>query len=256
MWRVPTQRILVLILAGLGWIGQASAGVFDDDEARRQIIDLRKQVQISLDTQARAQLELSSQNSGLNDELARLRGQVETLNHELELARKGQQDFYLDLDTRIRNLEARGAATPTPGGADSLTPGSSQGVVAPDPAQELKIYEAALALLRANKLKEAIGGFEGFLRDYPNAILAPNAQFWMANAWSAQGNCKKAIELHSQGLARWPGSNKAADTLLSLAGCQKELGLIPESRKTYETLVAKYPNTPAGEAARQRLGKK
>ncbi|MEY4591363.1 MAG: hypothetical protein RIR18_258 [Pseudomonadota bacterium] len=255
MWRVPKQRILVVMLAGLGWIGHAGAGVFDDDEARRQIVDLRKQTQTSLDTQARAQLELSSQNSGLSDELARLRGQVETLSHELELARKGQQDFYLDLDTRLKNLESRGGV-PAQGQVDNAGGGSVQGAAAPDPAQEMKVYEAALAQLRANKLKEAIGGFEVFLRDYPNAALAPNAQFWMANAWSAQGNCKKAIELHSQGLSRWPGSSKAADTLLSVAGCQKELGLVPESRKSLETLAAKYPNTPAGEAARQRLGKK
>lgn len=255
MLRAPNQGFLALIVALFGLMSSGvSAGVFDDDEARRQIIDLRKQIQTSLDTQARAQLELSSQISGSNDEMARLRGQVETLTHELELARKRQQDFYLDLDTRIRNLETRGSSALQ--AASEAPSAQSPTTATPDPAQEMKVYEAALALLRSNKLKEAISGFEGFLKDYSASTLAPNAQFWMANAWSAQGNCKKSIELHLQGLARWPASNKAADTLLSVSGCQKELGQLPESRKTLEVLVAKFPNTPAGEAAKQRLGKK
>jgi tol-pal system protein YbgF len=264
MLRVPRYSIGVVLLVGLSWIAPTCAGVFDDDEARRQILDLRKQTQTSFDTQARAQLDLSSQISALNDELARMRGLVETLNHELELARKRQQDFYVDLDTRVRSLESRGgavAAAPASGqgsgeSADGTAGSGSAAAVTPDPVQEMKVYEAALGLLRNNKLKEAITGFEHFLRDYPAATLAPNAQFWMANAWSAQGNCKKAVELHTQGLSRWPTSPKAPDTLLSLSGCQRELGLIPESRKTLESLVAKYPNTPSGEAARQRLAKK
>lgn len=255
MCRAPKKAIVFFLCAGLGWAGVAAAGVFDDDEARRQILDLRKQTQTSLDTQARAQLDLSSQISALSDDLARLRGQVETLTYELDMARKRQQDFYLDLDTRMKSLESRGGPV-----AAALSQGDAAAApaatTAPDPAQEMKVYEAALGLLRANKLKEAIAGFEGFLKDYPSATLAPNAQFWMANAWSAQGNCKKAIELHNQGLSRWPASPKAPDTLLSMAGCQKELGMLQEARMTLERLSAKYPNTPAGEAARQRLGKK
>lgn len=263
---------LAFLLAGLLHTSLVFAGIFDDDEARRQINDTRKQVQTSLDTQARAQLELSSQISALNDEIARLRGQLETANYELEMTRKRQQDFYLDLDTRLRNLENRGTAaapagtpataadqgssTTTTAAAPAPTATSNTGTSAADPSLETKTYEAALALLRSNKLKEAVTGFEGFLRDYPNATLAPNAQYWLASAWSAQGNCKKAIELHHQGLARWPNSLKAPDTLLSISGCQKELGLTQDARRTLEILAAKFPNTPSGEAARQRLLKK
>ena len=120
----------------------------------------------------------------------------------------------------------------------------------------MKAYETALGLLRSNKLKEAINGFDAFQKDYPNSALAANAQFWTANAWSALGNCKKSVELLNQGVSRWPQSPKAPDMYLSLSSCQKELGQNAEAKKSLETLVSKYPDSPVAETARQRLGKK
>src|SRR5574343_1147816 len=95
---------IALLLAALG-AAQAQAGVFDDDEARRQIADQRIKTEARFDQQAKAQLDLSSQIQRQADEIARLRGQIETLTYELDLAKKRQQDFYLDLDTRLRKFE-------------------------------------------------------------------------------------------------------------------------------------------------------
>jgi cell division protein FtsB len=57
-------------------------------------------------------MELANQIQALRDENARLRGQVETLNYELDAAKKRQQDFYVDLDvacasSRHRSLRRR-----------------------------------------------------------------------------------------------------------------------------------------------------
>ena len=244
-WKVAAVPLLGLLANGV------MAGVFDDDEARRQITDLRKQTQTTQDTQARAQLDLANQISSLNDELARVRGQLETTTYELENARKRQQDFYLDLDTRIRNLESRAAPA-----AAAPEDGASAASAAGDPALEMKSYESALGLLKTNKFKEAIAGFEAFLKEYPSGALAPNAQFWIGNAWSALGNCKKSIELQQQGIAKWPNSPKAPDALFSIASCHKELGQAVEARKALEAIVSKYPSSPVADAARQRLRKK
>src|SRR5574343_619934 len=96
---------IALLIAVLG-AAQAQAGVFDDDEARRQVSDLRIKTEARFDQQAKAQLDLSTQIQRQAEEIARLRGQIETLNYELETAKKRQQDFYLDLDTRLRKFES------------------------------------------------------------------------------------------------------------------------------------------------------
>lgn len=236
---------IALLLAALG-AGQAQAGLFDDDEARRQLSDFKARTEANLDNQSKAQLELATQIQRQADEIARLRGQIETLNYELDTAKKRQQDFYIDLDNRLRKLEPQAAAEGQPEGAKP----------AGDPAAENRDYEAAFGLLKAGKYKEGGIALTAFLQKYPDSSLAPNAQYWLGNAWYAQHDCRKAIEAQSYVTTKWPDSPKAPDALLAIATCQKELGNQVGARRTLENLVAKYPSAPAAENAKQQLKKK
>ena len=241
---------IALLLAALGSVS-AQAGVFDDTEARRQVTDLSIRTEARFDQQARGQLELSGQIQRQAEEIARLRGQIETLNYELETAKKRQQDFYLDLDTRLRKLEPQiggNAAADSPGAANAKPTG--------DPAREGQEYEAALNQFKAAKYKEAGVAFAAFVQKYPDSTLAPNAQYWLGNAWYAQRNCTKAIEAQSVVTTKYADSPKAPDAWLAIATCQQELGNPTGTKRSLETVIAKYPNTPAAESAQQRLKKK
>ena len=207
---------IALLIAALGSV-QAHAGVFDDDEARRQIIDLRVKSEARFDQQAKGQLDLANQIQRQADEISRLRGQIETLNYELETAKKRQQDFYLDLDTRLRKFEtaeSTNAAVNPENGANSKP--------ASDPAKEGQEYEAALNQFKAGKYKEAAAGFGAFVQKYPASSLAPNAQYWLGNAWYAQRDCKRAIEAQSVVTTKYADSAKAPDAWLAIATCQQE----------------------------------
>ena len=241
---------IALLIAALGSI-QAHAGVFDDDEARRQVIDLRVKSEARFDQQAKGQLDLANQIQRQADEISRLRGQIETLNYELETAKKRQQDFYLDLDTRLRKFEtaeSTNAAVNPENGANSKP--------ASDPAKEGQEYEAALNQFKAGKYKEAAAGFGAFVQKYPASSLAPNAQYWLGNAWYAQRDCKRAIEAQSVVTTKYADSAKAPDAWLAIATCQQELGNPTGTKRSLETVIAKYPTAPAAETARERLKKK
>ena len=240
---------IALLIAILG-AAQAQAGVFDDDEARRQVSDLRIKTEARFDQQAKAQLDLSTQIQRQAEEIARLRGQIETLSYELETAKKRQQDFYLDLDTRLRKFETPVAAN----GADPA--GTPPAKPTGDPAKESQEYESALNQFKAGKYKDAAGGFAAFVQKYPDSSLAPNAQYWLGNAWYAQRDCKRAIEAQSVVTTKYADSPKAPDAWLAMATCQQEMGNANGAKRSLETVVAKYPSTPAAEAARDRLKKK
>lgn len=240
---------IALLIAALG-ASPAWAGVFDD-EARRQIKDLSIKTENRFDQQGKAQLDLANQMQRQSEEIARLRGQVETLSYELETAKKRQQDFYLDLDTRLRKLEPQAAGSAA---VDPASGGTS--TVAADPARETRDYEAALNQFKAAKYKEAASGFAAFVQKYPDSTLAPNAQFWLGNAWVAQRNCGKVIEAHGVVTTRYAESPKAADAWLAMANCQQEMGNAAAARRSLETIVAKYPNSQAADTARERLKKK
>ena len=185
------------------------------------------------------------------DEISRLRGQIETLNYELETAKKRQQDFYLDLDTRLRKFETADSANPTvnPENGPNSKP-------ATDPAKESQEYEAALNQFKAGKYKEAAAGFGAYVQKYPASSLAPNAQYWLGNAWYAQRNCSKAIEAHSVVTAKYASSAKAPDAWLAIATCQQEMGNNAGAKRSLDTILNKYPTAPAAESAQQRLKKK
>src|SRR5574343_1438696 len=240
---------IALLIAALGAV-QAHAGVFDDDVARQQIADLQAKPEARFDQPAKAQLDLSTQIQRQAEEIARLRGQIETLNYELETAKKRQQDFYLDLDTRLRKFETPAAANPADPSATA--PAKPTG----DPAKESQEYESALNQFKAGKYKEAAGGFAAFVQKYPDSSLAPNAQYWLGNAWYAQRDCKRAIEAQSVVTTKYADSPKAPDAWLAMATCQQEMGGAGAAKRSLETLLAKYPSAPAAETARERLKKK
>lgn len=239
---------IALLLAALGST-QVRAGVFDDDEARRQIADLKIKTEARFDQQAKSQLDLANQIQRQAEEIARLRGQIESLNYELETARKRQQDFYLDLDTRLRKFEAAGTSVANTENGPGPKP-------AADPARENQDYETALNQFKAGKYKEAATAFGQFVQKYPDSSLVPNAQYWLGNAWYAQRDCKRAIEAQSVVTARYADSAKAPDAWLAIATCQQEMGNTGGARRALETVIAKYPSAPAAETARERLKKK
>ena len=88
----------------------ARAGLFDDDEARRRIEMLRSELAqqgkdneariIKLEEQIRniGVVELVQQLQQINDEIARLRGQLEGLANQNQQIHKRQLHFYLNND--------------------------------------------------------------------------------------------------------------------------------------------------------------
>lgn len=247
------RRIALAVAAACSLAGAAPAwALFDDEEARRQIAEMRARNNERFDTQSKAQLDLSNQIEQLKAEVARLRGQVETLNYELETTRKRQQDFYIDLDGRVRKFESAAVeAKPAEDAAAAQPPAKKS-----DPAAEARDYEAALNQFKAGKYKESAVAFAAFVKTHPDSDLAPSAQYWLGNSFYGQRECKQAIEAQKLVVARWGSHPKAADAMLNMSTCQQELGDAKAAKQTLEQLVAKYPGTPAADTAAKRLKKK
>jgi tol-pal system protein YbgF len=228
----------------------AYAGLFDDEEARRQIADVRRQVETQGKTLERiesqiidrkALLELVNQIEALKGEIASLRGQLEVANNRVEGLDKRQKDLYVDLDTRMRKFEQVQA---------------DKDKAAQSAAAEQQAYEGGLAQFKANNYGAAIQSLQSFLTTYPQSALAPSAQYWIGNAHYAMRDYKSAIAAQQKVIATWPESTKAPDALLNIASSQAEAGDANGSRNTLRTLVSKYPNSPAADQAKQRLAKK
>ena len=110
------NTVLIAALSAVLLPGAANAGIFDDDEARKAILDLRTKIDAlsnrvdnKLDNKADkgTALDLANENEQLRAEIAKLRGQVEVLTNDIANTQRRQQDFYVDLDNRLRKIEPK-----------------------------------------------------------------------------------------------------------------------------------------------------
>ena len=107
------SAVLAASLAAAMLASPAQAGMFDDDEARARIETLRgehAELAKRVEVINRNQVDFANQVEAIKADLAKLRGQIEVLTYELEAAQKRQKDFYVDLDNRLRKLEAAATA--------------------------------------------------------------------------------------------------------------------------------------------------
>ena len=291
------RAVAAALLAATFAAFPARAAIFDDEEARKRIDATNQrltQVQKQLDDRIAA-IESQLKSQGLVDlfnqveqikaDIARLRGQIEVLTHEIGEAQKRQRDLYIDLDSRMRKLEsatdqatpaapaaapgavpAAAAAAPAPSAAVAPPPaaampagpaaGPRAGSVAADIAAEQRAYDAALEQFKKGSYGAAVQGFSAFVRTYPRSPLAPSAQYWIGNAQFAQKDFRAAIASQRQLLAAYPDSPKVPDAMLNIGTSQFELGDSAGSRRTLEELIARHPQSEAAAKARQRLGQR
>jgi tol-pal system protein YbgF len=224
----------------------AAAGIFDDDEARNAILDLREKVNKFQATTVdrfekndRALLDLQNQLAQLKQENASLRGQNELMRNELGQLQQSLQSYYQDLSERLKKLEPK-----------QVEVDGQQGMVLPS---ETADYNAALRLFQNNDIKNALLAFQNFSQRYPQSIYLPLAQFWMGNIFYAQRNYKDALATLSNMIKDFPQHVKVPDAWSIIASCQVEKGQKQQARKTFNNIIAQYPQSEAATLAKQRL---
>src|SRR6202171_4225645 len=107
---------MVALVFALGLAAPARARLFDDNEARARIDALKPRVDQlersvsqrldAIEAKSAAMVDLFRDVEQIKGDIAKLRGQYEVLTYELEQAQKRQRDLYLDLDSRLRKIEA------------------------------------------------------------------------------------------------------------------------------------------------------
>jgi len=248
MGNAPQRWLFVAFVAASALSGAAHAGLFDDDEARKRIDQMRAEVAdvvTRADAISRNQLNFANQAEATKSELAKLRGQIEVLTYELEAAQKRQKDFYVDLDNRLRKLEQ-----PAVESAPKAEPAHS------DPAAETRDYEAALGLLKASKFSDAATGFTAFIKAWPGSSLQASAHYWGGYALSQAKEPTKAAELFGKFASTWPSDERAPVALESQVNNLEAIKDVKAARAALELLAAKYPTSEAGKRAKWRLKKK
>ncbi len=235
----------------------AAAGLFADADARKQVQQLEARVAKLEQALAAADadkeryihsiLDLQIQMEGLSTDLRKLTGRNEELVHNLEEAEKRQKDFYIDLDTRLRRLEA---GNTTAAGATSER-GTRD--VSADPASENRAFEAAYNLYKAENYPNAVAAFRDFLKNYPQSVHEANVYYWMGNANFLLRDCKNSVSSYQALIEKYQDHPRVPEAMLNMADCQLDLKNKAAAKKTLKQLISQFPGSDASEKAKKRL---
>ena len=253
----PFRPFVVAALIALGIVCSmlptaAQAGLFEDDEARKAILDLRGKMESTqrqlaeiisrlekLEAVTKGQISLAQDQENARKDMAKLRGDLEVLTNEVVQTQRKSKDLYSDLDNRIKAFEPK--------------PVMVDGKPANVPAEQITAYENALAVFKQGEFQSASVAFDQFVKRYPSSAYAPSALYFQGSALYALKNYKGALAAQGELVKNFPDSARAPDAMLNIASNQLELKDTKAARKTLETLVEKYPDSPSAATAKDRL---
>jgi tol-pal system protein YbgF len=238
------------------WVGIAEAGLFEDDEARRAILDLRQRVEQSnaairslADENAqlrRALFDFQGQIEGLKAELSQSRGAQEQASRaQAELARAvsdfqiRQKDLAVGVEDRLRRFDPVKVILD---GAEFMAEPS-----------EKRDYDAAMETFRKGDFATAQLALSSFVQRYRTSGYAASSLFWLGNAQYANKDYKESMANFQQMLKSAPTHPRAPEAMLAVSNVQIELKDLKGARKTMEELVKAYPASETAATARERL---
>lgn len=257
----------VLLLA----LSQNAHAFGEDKEARKKIIENQTQNQKTFDELKKSQqaleerlaaieaivkgqglLDLLGQVERLNQELSRVKGELEVATHTISSTQQRQHDLYADTDTRLRQLESSAAPATNPQAPPGEAPANGA-TATPESSSEAADFEAAQALARASKHREAFDAYNKFLQTYPQSTRLPEAQYALGYAQFSLKNYKASIATQEKMVQRFPDHAKAPDAMFSIANSQIQLSDIEGAKKTLRILLDQYPQSSVAPSAQQRL---
>ncbi len=210
-------------------------------------------------TEARLR-ELVSAMGTVNDTLSQLaahlvrftgdvRGDLYQMGQQLlavqELTGQSQrrlQELRTDLEQRGQQIAQEQAS-----GGDTATAAAAQ---TPGPNQLLQV---GLEQLRHGSPSAARAAFQQLLEQFPRADVAADAQFYIGEAYSAEGDTVHADSAYAAVVATYPQSPRAPTALYKQALAYQAAGNGPAARAALNRIVTEYPRSDEAGLARDRL---
>jgi len=213
-----------------------------------------------------------------------VRGDLYTVQQELiqiqELTGQSQrrlQELRAGLEARGQSLQPSGMGAPSPldssrgaptagappggpptsgttvsGSPSTSQPGAPTSTVPGGPGPN-QLFQLALDQLRRGSTGAARAGFSDLLRQYPNADVAADAQFYLAETYANEGNTAAADSGYQAVVAKYPSSPRAPTALYKHGVAMQAAGNIQAARAALSDVIRKYPRSDEAVLAKDRL---
>lgn len=195
-------------------------------------------------------MNLPQQLIDLQQELARISGQLQVQEHNLHLLNNQQCNFYQDLDQRITKLKNLNSVSTS---NDNISSKKSSGNSIPGNGEmqlrDSNAYQAGLDLLTKKQYEKSEAAFQNYLDDYPNGNYVANAHYWLGEIYLQQKNTHKAAAEFEVVRDKSLESEKILDAKLKLAIIHAKIGKIAEAKRELMEIKKCHPESTVSQLA-------
>lgn len=214
--------------------------------ADRKIAEVQQKIDELNHAARRSGADLGVSLSRLQDDVNRLRGDLEVQQHRLAQLEQGQQSADAKTERRFAALKGRGAL-------DELE--AKEKI---DALQKPDDKGAFLALAQKEETQGDKGVarqlYDEYVRRWPTDPGAPEAAFRSAQLSEAQQRWREAMVSYGWIYEKAPASPRAPDALLGLGRSMLQLDeLKKDAPGVLREVTVKYPRTPAAAQAKELL---
>jgi len=234
-----------------------------------------------IDPAAQAQANLLAEVDGMKSQVQRLSAEVEDLNLQIRSLTDGDggggaslPELAKRIDKLEGNLRQMGSqlgvevdgqqppagqqpqAGQAPAAQQPQAPGQPQRTDVPaatgaDPAEAL--YTKAMQSFQAKDYDKAIGLWTDVAKTYSKHTLAPNAYFWLGEAYFQKNDWTQAVLNYNEVVEKFPKSNKAPAAMLKMGMAFQKLNKKDAARLMFQDLVKKFPDSAEARRAKSLL---
>lgn len=180
-------------------------------------------------------VDLSLTDEARDEKIKAILGRLDELESQL-------RTYWNEVRGELKEIrQSREGSAVTPGSAQTTRPDSEETYKQGFDAFQKGSYEAAIPL------------FAQFVKENPDASLAPNAYYWMGESYMNVKNHEKAIVQFQEVVDKFPKSDKAGKAMLRQAEAFAALGDKKSSTTLLKRVVELYPKSEEARLAARRL---
>lgn len=246
------QRTLDEKFAQLQTLLQVSADTTKDTNT--QIHDLGGSVSRAVGTQLAPVTNLSQRVEGVSEDVRALKDSLADVESRLDKLDAKLSDVQRSIQIQQNPPQAPPPALATDqtgvAGPNAAQPGAP---VAPAGMSAEQSFTTAVRDLETGNNELALKEFQDYLTYFPNAALAPNAQYYIGEIDFNQGNYSEAIKAFDAVLERYPAGPKTPDAHYMKGRALLKSGQRTRAIQEFRDLIANYKGTNAARNAQDQL---
>jgi tol-pal system protein YbgF len=113
-----------------------------------------------------------------------------------------------------------------------------------------KLFEIAISDFNAGRYDQAIGGFRDFIKQFPEAPQAVDAEYWIAESYYAKKEFATAEKEYFEFVKKNGSHSKYCVSLYKLGSAYEYQGKTKSRDMVWNNLLERCPNTPEAQAVK------